>query len=477
MTHEEIKTLLTEELGGMKKLITERDAQLKELGEAKASTAKALDEAGNRVMELETELKKARDRADAFEAKMNMPGHRIPGRDRRIISVGQMFTDSDQYKQMVTSGEMKCPPVTLERKDDATLLTTDEESGGAFIVPFRDPTVARLPNLAFTMRSLLNVIPMGVTNAVEYVRRTGFYNLATQLTEAESGGDTVLHVENTVGFFVGQTITISGVEYIVDSIDADALTITIAGDGLEDDVAVDTLVTGITFIGTAEGKVKPKMALAYDLLTATVKTLAHWIPASRQILSDAPQLRAEIDGELTYGLDLTEDWETLNGSGTGQSLEGILGKAGVQTYLWSSGEEGDTRIDAIRRGMTLALKLQLGVDGIVLNNTDWASIQLAKGTDGHYIWLQVGNGTQRQMFMVPVVPSENIAVGTCLIGAFRYGASLYDRQATTIRVAEQHADFAVRNQVAIIGERRMALATKVPQSFVKVTFDAAPSEY
>jgi len=52
---------------------------------------------------------------------------------------------------------------------------------------------------------------------------------------------------------------------------------------------------------------------------------------------------------------------------------------------------------------------------------------------------------------------------------------LYDREEATIRVSEQHSDFFVRNAIVVLAEQRLALAVKRPESFVKVTFDAAPS--
>lgn len=471
----EIKATLEKELGALKGLIAERDAQLKAQGVANEDTAKKLDAAGATVAELKAELAVQKKRADDVELKLNSPGFRVPGGERRVKSIGELFVEHANFKNMVAAGEMKCAPVEI--KDTTGLLTGADNSAGAFVVPFRDPRLARLPDLAMSLRSLLTVVPVGMTNAIEFVRETGFYNLFTTLTETEDQGDTVLHVESTVGFFAGQTITIGGDQYTVDSIDADALTITITGDGLSDECTSGDSVTGVTFVGTAEGKVKPKMALSYELVTKALITLAHWIPASRQILSDAGQLRSAIDGRLVYGLGLSEEWESLNGSGTGQSLEGILNASNIQTYLWSSGVEGDTRIDAIRRAITLALKLNLGCDGILLNNTDWEHIQLGKGTDGHYLWLNVASGTEKQMFQIPVVPCEQIAAGTALVGAFKFGATLYDRQATTIRVAEQHEDYFARNQVAILAERRVAQAVNVPQAFVKVTFDSAPAEY
>ena len=63
--------------------------------------------------------------------------------------------------------------------------------------------------------------------------------------------------------------------------------------------------------------------------------------------------------------------------------------------------------------------------------------------------------------------------GTALVGAFGTGAQLYDREAANIRISENHEDFFTRNAIVVLAEERLALAVKRPESFVKVTFDAA----
>lgn len=73
----------------------------------------------------------------------------------------------------------------------------------------------------------------------------------------------------------------------------------------------------------AETTQKPESAYAWELANAPVRTLAHWVPASRQAMDDIPQLESLIDGELRFGLDDVEDQQLLLGDGTGQNLNGL----------------------------------------------------------------------------------------------------------------------------------------------------------
>ena len=213
---------------------------------------------------------------------------------------------------------------------------------------------------------------------------------------------------------------------------------------------------------------KPQSNLTYEVDQAPVRTIAHWEAAHRNVLNDEPQLRATIDNELLYGLRLEEDHQILSGTGTGEDLRGILNTTGVQTITQAG---GDTMIDVLRRAATKVMLAYYEPTGYVLHPNDWEGVELTKATDGHYqLVTNVAIGAQAQVWRQPVVDTPAITEGTFLTGAFGLGAQLYDRQTASIRIAEQHSDFFIRNAVAILAEERIALAVKRPESFVKGTF-------
>ena len=224
---------------------------------------------------------------------------------------------------------------------------------------------------------------------------------------------------------------------------------------------------------------KPESSMTFVGEQAPVRTIAHWEAAHRNVLADEPQLRSIIDNELLYGLRLTEDTQILSGSGTGEDLAGILNNSSVQTYSWSSGATtpvADTKADAVRRAATLAYLAYYEPTGIIVNPNDWEDIELTKNSQGTYLLaISVAGGAESRIWRIPVIDTPAIASGTALIGAFGTGAQLYDREAASIRISEQHSDFFVRNAVVVLAEERLALAVKRPESFVKVTFDAKPS--
>ena len=226
----------------------------------------------------------------------------------------------------------------------------------------------------------------------------------------------------------------------------------------------------------AEGEEKPESAITFENKSNTIKTIAHWIPVTKQILADAPGLQAYIDSKLIYGLYLKEDDELLYGTGEDGDIHGITTDADVQTYSWSDGTAGDTKLDAIRRAMTKAYLAYYPVDGIVLHPSDWEDIELLKSSDGMYVWVNVNVGGQERLWRTPVVVSAALTEGTFITGSFGLGATLWDRQEVTISVSGSHSDFFIKNKLAILCEERVELTVERPESFVIGTFDSAPAE-
>jgi Sec-independent protein translocase protein TatA len=90
-------------------------------------------------------------------------------------------------------------------------------------------------------------------------------------------------------------------------------------------------------VSETTGPTKPQSDIQFDLVTAAVTTMAHFVLATRQILSDVPMLQSYIDGRLRYGLGYVEDNQILNGAGTGTDLNGIYTQATAFTQAATLG--------------------------------------------------------------------------------------------------------------------------------------------
>lgn len=208
----------------------------------------------------------------------------------------------------------------------------------------------------------------------------------------------------------------------------------------------------------AEAALKPESALGWTMQTITPKVIAHWVPASRQILEDAPQLRDIIDTELRYGLELKEDAQLLAGDGTGENLSGLITNA--TAYSAPITLTSPTMIDQVGLGLLQTTLADFTPTGIVMHPSDWMRIRLLKSADGEYLLGDPGAAVPPVLFGLPVVATTSMTIDKFLIGDFQRAATLYDRWLPRVEVSTEHADFFVRNMVAILAEQRLALATK-----------------
>lgn len=223
-----------------------------------------------------------------------------------------------------------------------------------------------------------------------------------------------------------------------------------------------------------EGDEKPETSLTFEQESTSVKTLAHWVPITRQLSMDIPALMGYIDSRLIQGLKLVEDAELLYGDNTGAHLQGIMNTDNVQTYAWSDGEVGDTRIDAVRRAITKVTISQYSATGIVLAPLDWEAIELAKDSQKRYIWAVVNDSGVKRLWALPVVETTAMQTGDFLVGAFDMAAAIWDREEANIRIADQHSDYFIRNLLVTLCEERIGLTVYRPSAFVVGAFDGEP---
>ena len=215
----------------------------------------------------------------------------------------------------------------------------------------------------------------------------------------------------------------------------------------------------------AEGAKKPESSLKYDLVSTNAKVIAHYVKASRQILSDASQLASMIDGRLRYGLAFKEEQQLLNGTGVGQQLLGIIPQATAYVNPLTP-PDTPTSIDMVRLAMLQAFLAEYPATGIVMNPIDWARIELLKDTTGRYIIGNPQGSINATLWNLPVVETQAVQVDKFLTGAFKLGAQVFDRWQARVEVATENEDDFVKNMVTILAEERLALAVYRPQAFI-----------
>lgn len=224
----------------------------------------------------------------------------------------------------------------------------------------------------------------------------------------------------------------------------------------------------------AEEALKPMSDFAWGSATVAVRTLAHLAKITRQALDDAPRLAGEIDSEMRYGLSFVEERQFLYGNNTGQNLHGIMPQATTFARPAGFGQmTGATNIDVLRVAALQASLALFPADGIILNELDWAVIELTKATDGTYIIANPQGGIAPRMWNLPVVPVQAMVAGEFCVGSFRTGAVIYDRMGVEVLISTENADDFEKNMATMRAEERVAIAVKRPGSFIKGVFGTA----
>ncbi|MEX0854097.1 MAG: phage major capsid protein [Bauldia sp.] len=386
-----------------------------ELKEA-ANQVKAQAEAATAEMKkLGTLTEETKAKADQALVKHNEIAQRLTEIEQKLVraaagperrkSLGETVTEHDDVKAFIAKGGKGRVRVAV--KAIISSLTTDADgSAGDLIVPMRIGAVAPIQR-RFTIRDLLT--PGRTTaNAIEFVKETGFTNLAATISET-------------------------------------------AGDA------------------------KPQSEIKFDLVNSPVRTMAHWVLATRQILDDVPQLMSYIDGRLRYGLAYVEENQLLNGGGTGADLNGIYTQATAYSQPIEPTAAGTlTKIDIIRLGLLQATLAEFPSTGIVLHPSDWADIELTKTDDGAYIFANpAGNAGGDRLWGLPVVPTQAMTIDKFLVGAFQLGAQIFDREDAHVEISTEDSDNFRKNLVTILAEERAALAVFRTEAFVKGDFSDA----
>ncbi|MCK4957745.1 MAG: phage major capsid protein [Planctomycetes bacterium] len=388
------------------------DKEIKAVGAVAEETKTALAAA----QKAQTELKALFEAMDKKLIDMEVETKRLreSAAPVQLKTMGRLFVESEIFTGLKAAGRGDNMPFEMQRKDITSLST----SAGPLIRPDRDPEVYRNPNRPTRIKDLIPSIPTA-SGSVEVMRQLVFTNAA-----APQG--------------------------------------TVAGQG------------GGEFVAKAQSNI------TWSLETYTVKTIAHWLPASRQALKDAPMLQGLIDTDLTYGLELENDEQLLFGDGTGQNVTGIMvdtdvptvGEIAVGTAV---GDRAAAMIDHIRSAITNCQTNEYyNMTGVVLNPVDWETLETAKATDGHYLMIQFpSQGAEEVIWRVPVVVTNAMTVDNFVVGDWTMGAKVYENEDVTIRVSESHADYFVKNGVAILAEERYAMAVTRPFAFTKGLFTIA----
>lgn len=283
---------------------------------------------------------------------------------------------------------------TTSFKVPSRLLKAAILGSSTLVAPDRQPGIAAVPARRLLVRDLFPAVPTG-SNMVEFTRELTFTNAAAPQGSASSPS------------------------------------------------------------GQYEGQPKAESAITFELVQQAVSTIAHWVPASRQVLSDAPQLAQFVEQRLAYGLQLEIEREVLVGTNVQGELNGLITVA----TAFNGGATNQSALDTISKAIGQLIAADYSPTGIVLNPRDWhgSSFQLAKSTVGEYLFGSPGAMTAPSLWGIPVIVTASMTAGSFLVLDAPRAGFVATREEAVVRISEHTNDDFIRNLVRILVEERLAL--------------------
>jgi HK97 family phage major capsid protein len=211
---------------------------------------------------------------------------------------------------------------------------------------------------------------------------------------------------------------------------------------------------------TAEGGAKPESDLTFELVNDPVRTIAHFIKLSKQVLDDAPALKSYVDGRLSHGLRQKLEYQLLRGNGTSPAISGL---ADSGRYTAFTPETGETALDSLNRIKYAVVAQDYTPNVLFMNPADWAGIERLKRSDDGYVVGEgaaisyINGGLTPTVWGLPVVFTNNVQA-TKVYCLDTSAVMLFMRQGATVEMGFVNEDFT-KNLVTVRAELRAALAT------------------
>jgi HK97 family phage major capsid protein len=210
----------------------------------------------------------------------------------------------------------------------------------------------------------------------------------------------------------------------------------------------------------SQGASKAESDLTFTNYDVNIRTVAHWIKVSNQLLADAPAVAAYIDVRLRDGLAQRIDYQLLRGNGTSPNLSGLTDSGNFTAF---TADSGANLVESINKAKYAMWAAGNAPDTVIVNPADWGAMEIAREGAGTGAYLYGAPGTNAGMspFGVNVVLSAHMPTGYFLIAQMRTAATVFNRSGAVIEMGYVNEDFT-KNLVTIRAEERLALACDRP---------------
>lgn len=231
----------------------------------------------------------------------------------------------------------------------------------------------------------------------------------------------------------------------------------------------------------AEASAYAESAFKLDAVDANARSIGTTIDLTKEMLEDVPALTGYISTRLPAKVQNVEDTQLLFGSGTAPDLQGIMASGGGTAFVTAStgafygffgasASAYTNEFDVLIAAKNQAQLLEYSPNVILVNPTDYHKMYARKDANANYVVFTNGVLT---VLGIPIFPNTAVTSGKFVVGDFRMGATIGQRDSLEVSFSYENADNFDKDRVTVKGTERIALAIHNPNAFVWGTFSTA----
>jgi hypothetical protein len=265
--------------------------------------------------------------------------------------------------------------------------------------------------------------------------------------------------------------TAAGAENVLVAVIPGGATVTYADLGAAGtNASVPTVDRSASAATVHAGAAYPETSLTTVATILVAKKLGIFSTVVDELFADFPTFSQYLDVELQRQITDAENWQLLNGDGTGDNLLGLLSVAGTLSRVLA-GAGTTAALDTLEQGIT---DLRNGPsfcepDAIIIHPSTWSNIRRTKDSQNRYLLGNPGETTVSDVWGIPVLQTTQIVPGTVVMANLELATQAFIREGITLNMTNSSDDDFTKGKVKIRSSERLTLGVSRPTAINVLT--------
>jgi hypothetical protein len=218
----------------------------------------------------------------------------------------------------------------------------------------------------------------------------------------------------------------------------------------------------------APGGLMPETSLPTTSKILVARKIGIFTTVVDELLSDFETFGSYLEVELTRQITDAENWQLLQGDGTGENLLGLLNVTGTLTRAKGA---SDTALDIIEEAIS---DLRTGPtfckpDSLIIHPATWSTIRRTKNTLGNYVLGDPGQTTVSDVWGIPVIETTQCPPGTAVLGNLEIATQAFIREGVSLQMSNSGGTDFESGKVKIRSTERLTLGVSRPTALNIIT--------